>query len=299
MATAERTLRYLAARLTEQHTSDLAWWHIPTWTTLRSRMIVSAVATVLANELVIGLGLGLSVGLVFGLMTFFGSSIGYSREVPITITPRRIARLTYRSALQNLMFGLVTGVVAGLLAGLSAGLVSGFSAGLLTGFPVGLTSGLAGVALRGLARHTGVDERSLGPADVWRHDRNAGLVFIPVFGLLARLTVRLVPGLASGLASRLSVVLPLVLLVGLVLGLGGTLITRRFDSTAVSSPGSAALDTAVAAVRLTTRYKLPLRLISFLEDARSRHLLRTVGPVYQFRHAKLQERLAETPQSPT
>ena len=30
----------------------------------------------------------------------------------------------------------------------------------------------------------------------------------------------------------------------------------------------------------------------FLEDARSRSVLRTVGPVYQFRHARLQDRLA-------
>jgi hypothetical protein len=30
----------------------------------------------------------------------------------------------------------------------------------------------------------------------------------------------------------------------------------------------------------------------FLEDARERQVLRTVGPAYQFRHAKLQERLS-------
>lgn len=30
----------------------------------------------------------------------------------------------------------------------------------------------------------------------------------------------------------------------------------------------------------------------FLEDARERNVLRTVGPVYQFRHARLQDRLA-------
>jgi hypothetical protein len=30
----------------------------------------------------------------------------------------------------------------------------------------------------------------------------------------------------------------------------------------------------------------------FLEDARERNVLRTVGSVYQFRHARLQDRLA-------
>lgn len=39
--------------------------------------------------------------------------------------------------------------------------------------------------------------------------------------------------------------------------------------------------------------EVPLRMLRFLEDARERHLLRTVGPVYQFRHGRLQERLAK------
>jgi hypothetical protein len=32
--------------------------------------------------------------------------------------------------------------------------------------------------------------------------------------------------------------------------------------------------------------------MKFLDDARERNVLRTVGPVYQFRHARLQDRLA-------
>jgi hypothetical protein len=32
--------------------------------------------------------------------------------------------------------------------------------------------------------------------------------------------------------------------------------------------------------------------MNFLDDARERNVLRTVGPVYQFRHARLQDRLA-------
>ncbi len=299
VTTAHRTLRYLATRLTEQHTSDLAWWHIPTWTPHRSRLITSAVATVFTNELIFGLGIGLAVGLelglaigfVFGLApVFVASTAKHARGVPVM--PRRIAPLTYRSASQNLVFGLASGLSGGLLAGLSAGLVSGLSAGLAAGLSVGLAAGLAGVALRGLVSHTELEESPLGPANVWRHDRNAGLVFVPVLalvvGLLAALTVRLVPGLASGLTSKLSVVLPVVLLVGL----GTTLMVKR-AGTAASAPGSAAIDTAAALVQLAIRHKIPLRLIAFLEDARSRNLLRTVGPVYQFRHATLQDRLAQ------
>ncbi|TCO55719.1 hypothetical protein [Actinocrispum wychmicini] len=302
MATAHRTLRYLATRLTEHHTADLAWWHIPTWTPRRSRTIAGIVATVLWNELIwapglglsYGLGVGLLAGLTFGLLTIFAVSTKHFRGVPVM--PRRITRLTYRNASHSLVFGLVAALMGGLLSGFSAGLVSGLSVGLVSGLAVGLSSGLAGVALFGLAGPMEVDDSSLGPADVWRHDRNAGLVFLTMSGLVigfqAALAIRLVPGLASALTSRLSVVLPVTLLVGLVLGFGATVIAKRVGTPA-NAPGAATLDTAAALVQLAVRHKIPLRLIPFLEDARSRHLLRTVGPVYQFRHATLQHRLAQ------
>ncbi|PPK70252.1 NACHT domain-containing protein [Actinokineospora auranticolor] len=52
---------------------------------------------------------------------------------------------------------------------------------------------------------------------------------------------------------------------------------------------------AAAAFRTTTwllRGSLPRRLLSFLEDAHARGILRQVGAVYQFRHALLQQHLA-------
>jgi hypothetical protein len=42
---------------------------------------------------------------------------------------------------------------------------------------------------------------------------------------------------------------------------------------------------------LSWRSRLPLRLMSFLEEAHRRGVLRQAGGVYQFRHALLQERL--------
>lgn len=45
-------------------------------------------------------------------------------------------------------------------------------------------------------------------------------------------------------------------------------------------------------VALFARRRAPLRLMTFLEDMHRLGLLRQVGPVYQFRHAKLQDRLA-------
>ena len=47
----------------------------------------------------------------------------------------------------------------------------------------------------------------------------------------------------------------------------------------------------IARWALAARRRLPLRLVAFLDDARERELLRQVGGSYQFRHARLQERL--------
>jgi len=51
--------------------------------------------------------------------------------------------------------------------------------------------------------------------------------------------------------------------------------------------------TSLAFVELYFSQRTPLRLMRFFEDARERGVLRTAGPLYQFRHARLQGRLAE------
>lgn len=48
----------------------------------------------------------------------------------------------------------------------------------------------------------------------------------------------------------------------------------------------------LAFAQFAIRGHTPVRLMRFLEDARQRDILRTAGPVYQFRHARLQDHLA-------
>jgi hypothetical protein len=55
---------------------------------------------------------------------------------------------------------------------------------------------------------------------------------------------------------------------------------------------------AVASLWLGVRRRLPLRLMGFLDDAYRLGLLRVVGPVYQFRHADLQDHLAPLTEPP-
>jgi hypothetical protein len=59
---------------------------------------------------------------------------------------------------------------------------------------------------------------------------------------------------------------------------------------AISSAWAATFAFAHLALRWHIR---PVCLMRFLEDARERQVLRAVGPAYQFRHARLQDRLAE------
>jgi hypothetical protein len=46
-------------------------------------------------------------------------------------------------------------------------------------------------------------------------------------------------------------------------------------------------------VRFRHRSEHPVSWLRFLKDARARHVLRTAGAVYEFRHARLQDLLAK------
>ena len=90
-------------------------------------------------------------------------------------------------------------------------------------------------------------------------------------------------GLGAGLGAGL--------VAGLVAGLGFGLVSG------LTYPKTWAASLAFA--QLARRWHTPVRLMRFLEDARKRDVLRTVGPVYQFRHARLQDRLADQARTAT
>ncbi|MGH3867208.1 MAG: hypothetical protein ACRDQ4_13900 [Pseudonocardiaceae bacterium] len=86
-----------------------------------------------------------------------------------------------------------------------------------------------------------------------------------------------VVGLRVGLVLGLVNFFAVVLLVGLMYGI----------TSSVTWP------TTLAWRQLRRSHRVPaVALMPFLEDARGRHVLRTVGAVYQFRHATLQDQLA-------
>lgn len=108
----------------------------------------------------------------------------------------------------------------------------------------------------------------LGPREIWRNDRMTGL--------------------AVGLAAVLAVGLPTGLPVGFAIGLAFVLTySHTWPAT-------------LAWLQLRRSGQAPaVRLIPFLEDARKRDVLRTVGAMYQFRHATLQDQLASQAMSNT
>ncbi|MGB6165330.1 MAG: hypothetical protein WBF75_22710 [Pseudonocardiaceae bacterium] len=217
-------------------------------------------------------GLGFVLGLVFrrgvGLGIVAGLGAGYGFVFMFELDGRFVATLV-----TGLGAGLVYRVgggeprrfrIASWRAAISRqvlgkGLVVGTGCGLVTGLGYGFAYEL-GIGLR-----AGLLAGLVAGCGSWFV---VGLVAERGFGVVLGLWVALVFGLASGL-------------VGLGVGVG----------VALTYP--AIWQTTLAWRQLRRCGHVPaVSLMPFLEDARERGVLRTVGGFYQFRHATLQDQLA-------
>jgi len=125
-----------------------------------------------------------------------------------------------------------------------------------------------------------VDIRSaVGPADLLRTNRATVVVEFLGWGLVLGLAHLLV--ITSVLGSVHPAAIPLDLVLGPVIGLAiGTSLTAWGQWL------------VFARVWLPLTGRLPWSVAAFLDDACHRGVLRQVGAVYQFRHARLQAHLA-------
>ena len=320
LQTAEHALRCLAARMNQDGTRDLQWSQIRGWAPAAPRSI----ATGLLFGLAVGLVGALTIRLAFGLVVGISAAVGFGllatfrERSPSLIGPRPL-RQVFRPA--SVPSGLAVGLPAGLAVGLPVGLAAGLAGGLAAGLAFGLTMGFI------FSRGPG-DEAPQSPLTSWHGSQVAALATGLATGFTGGLAVGLAGGLegalAAALAGGLAVGLPLsrvaVRAVGLVAGLsvglgfglvfglvvgfmGGPAIGLTAGLTAGIAVGltlgpaagfmySMTWVASLAFVQLAVRRRTPVRLVRFLEDARDRNVLRTVGPVYQFRHARLQDRLA-------
>lgn len=304
---AQHCLGYLATHLKQLDTHDIEWWRLGTAMSLSSRMLVSGVMSGLVSGTMLGLVYGLTsdpgeasfnvvlnvlgIGLTFGLMHGFGSNLkvgGAFEPSRMHIQIRGGSKRVKENFLPRMWGGLTGGLVFGVVFGLGIAVYGGFLAypwtvivlmfgnWLVAGLALGPAVGLILALVAGLEALVET-EKSVSPADLLNTNRTTVLAQVLVVGLALGLgfgiVVALVNGFAHGVTSGLAA--------GLAVGFGVCTLT--------------AWGRWVVLVRvwLPLTGRLPWAVNAFLDDAYQRGVLRQAGAVYQFRHARLRDRLAE------
>ena len=304
--TAQAAFIQIADRMNESHTRDLEAQRLYLWAPIGPRSIVGGLATGLPVGIIAGVLVGCMAGRTAGIVTGLMLWIAIGGIFAISFwainqRARRNRQPSGKGSVQRVAFKLgelraglpsasSTAAIIGLLAWLAAWIVLGSRFGLVAGLLRALLVGLAIATLYwvisflafalGYWFQTRVSINALSPLASWRSGRR--LV------LMLQMTSALAVGIGAGLIIGVKFGLVRGFATGILVGLMYALLSRLVTA-AVSL-----LDVAQLARRLHT----PLRLMKFLEDARYRNVLRTVGPVYQFRHARLQDRLAEQAKAP-
>ena len=251
---------------------DLQWWRIPDWAPANTRRLGGKIVVGVLYGVLIGVLLRTAFGLRFGVVggAIFGIFCGYLVSWSKSRAPMRVGKVRLRQAFtwQTLMFGLGFGVIAGFIAGVAFGIAAGVLVMVVVGAAIGLEDAL-----------TNRDNiSSSSPITSWRSDL--------MYGIMAGLMVTVVGGTLIGVLYGIIIKTGFVTAVvaGVTIGIAAGFLEGPWDS--------ATWVASLAFVQLTWRWHTPMQLMRFLDDARRRGVLRTVGPVYQFRHASLQDRLA-------
>lgn len=300
---ARRWLTFVARHLHQHQTRDLAWWQLHHALPQRAKKWVGGFALGLMTGLVCAIGLGIGIGPVGIAAGFVG---GLAAELVIGLMagppshPRQVntqLRDRQRQGGQELAVGIMLGLGVGIVCGISVGVTIGIIVGVTIGLGVGITAAITIGLLGGLTQWLYVPAdaiRSPSPTSVLRSDRTVSgtWTFFGLFGIVLAI------GLAVAAVGGIPIGIPTGLVLGLVGGLVGGLVSGLASQFAVglggglSFVGSAWCWFLVSRCWLALADKLPWRLMAFLNDAHQRGVLRQTGAVYQFRHARLQDRLA-------
>ncbi|MGP4102894.1 NACHT domain-containing protein [Nonomuraea sp. KM90] len=246
---------------------------------------------------VLGFVLGFAIGFALGFALGLVRSRSWVNEQPgyAGLRLRGRTSVLVHSIKGTLKFGFTTGLWIWFVSGLAVGStpmfivdIDGISFSptfddLVAGFVFGLFVWLGSTLAYGLI--TWAEQPTLAststPRSSWRADRALTLLRLVASGILVWLPVWLVFGLVFGAG----------LVVGLMVGLGAG-VGVGLGVGFVMGKHHAWLVCTIAVTRLALQRRLPWRFMDFLDDAHRLGLLRAVGPVYQFRHAALHDRLA-------
>jgi hypothetical protein len=317
---AQQWLTYLARHLTAGQTRDISWWTLFSGLPRLTRGLLLGLPSSLAFFLTGLLAGGPVVGAVYGIATAVAGVLANafaSRREPQHVEIRfrgTGARFAGRFAI-----GIAIGVALGLGWSLSVGLI------LLLALVFG-----TGIGLHVWLEAPAEVNRVADPALNLRQDRLAACAYalsyamslglfygvantfteqqryLPVFGGSFDLALALAGGLAGALMGlftfgRLGGVVyafAAAAMGGMVFPAGGRLSEGLVEgalfglgAALLVLPGRAWGVFAAGRLLLALRGQLPPRLMSFLDDAHQRGVLRQAGAVYQFRHARLQDRL--------
>ena len=267
---AVRWLGHLARRMDDLGVRDLAWWQLGSAGSPLSRGAAIGVVVTLvfgvAGAVVgwwgarplDGLPAAFAVGLVFGLAHGVGGAAVRPSRVALRLPSPR-SRLTRKLLLSRFMVGVALGALLWPAGGLDRDPV--------TALVMMFSGGIVGMC-------TTVVEAPLDP----------GTAASPSASLTAGRWTAVVPVLMIGLLFGVAVGLVRGPRDGVVLGLAGAL------GFALTTRGQWLV---VARVWLPLTRRLPWSVITFLDDACRRGVLRQVGAVYQFRHHQLRGHLAQ------
>jgi len=173
----------------------------------------------------------------------------------------------------------------GLAVGLPIGVAMVYHDGPAVGVPAGIAFTAAFGLLDGLSQTSISVAIPAAPLASWQQNRAQARSVALAFGAMI--------GLAGGVSRGLADAADHGPAVGLATGSGSVLGVGLVSGLAAWVAVSETWRTTLVFLQLGRRRVAPRRGMRFLQDAHERGVLRTAGPVYQFRHARLQDQLAE------
>ncbi|MFE9927556.1 helix-turn-helix domain-containing protein [Streptomyces sp. NPDC005533] len=286
------------------------WLVFPARNLLAGHGAAFALGSGLLDALLFGPAVGLAFGLVHGLVAVLGIRAFEPSRVRIRLPARRRrppAGPSARRVAALVPAGLLGGCVMGLGCGLAYTVGAQLTYGGVLANPAvikatavnclmyGLTFALAGGLVLGLMAtlETPIDlGRAATPTDLLAVNRSIvvrqALLLAPMLTVVIAFGGRLLTELLQDVVGPLTWPMADGLALGAVGGVAGSLSYVL----AFTAWGQWVL---LARVWLPLTGRLPWATVAFLEDAYRRGVLRQVGAVYQFRHARLQRHLRGRP----